>query len=278
VSRYGLVAFASSLDQIGTIAWTVEDAALLLQVIAGPDPFDATAAPEPLPDLRAACAGGLAGLAIGVLEAEEAAAVDSGVRQRFEEAVDSMRRAGARIRRVALPSLRLAIPAYYVIAPAEASSNLARYDGVRYGWREAGDGVYEPTRSAGFGAEAKRRIILGTFVLSEGYHARFYGRAVAARRRIAAEFRALFASGLDAVFTPTTPTPAFRLGEKLEDPVPMYLSDLFTVTANLAGLPAISVPIGKVGHLPAGGQLMAAPWAEATLVRAAAGLEREIAA
>lgn len=273
VSRYGLVAFASSLDQIGTFGRTVRDAARLLQVIAGPDPFDATASDRPLPDLVDACSGGLEGMTIGVLNVGEG--VDPGVRDRCGQAVERMRAAGVALRHVTLPSSALAIPAYYVIAPAEASSNLARYDGVRYGQRAPG-GVFEATRSAGFGPEAKRRIVLGTFVLSEGYHERFYGRALRTRRRIAAEFRSLFASGIDALFTPTAPTPAFRIGEKVDNPLHMYLSDLFTVTANLAGLPAVSVPVGSVDDLPVGGQFIAAEWAEHTLVRAAAGLEREL--
>jgi aspartyl-tRNA(Asn)/glutamyl-tRNA(Gln) amidotransferase subunit A len=282
VSRYGLVAFASSLDQVGTFGATVEDAARLLEVIAGPDPLDATASGRPVPELCDACSGGLAGLTVGLLAADALEGVDDEVRELHAQAADRMRAAGASLRTVTLPSLPFAIPAYYVIAPAEASSNLARYDGVRFGVRvpaaESGEGMVEATRSAGFGAEAKRRIVLGTFVLSEGYHDRFYGRALDARRRIATELAAVFASGIDVLFTPTTPTPAFRIGEKTADPMQMYLSDLFTVTANLAGVPAISVPIGRTAGLPVGGQLIAAAWAEPVLVRAAAGLERAIAA
>ncbi len=280
VSRYGLVAFASSLDQVGTIATTVEDAAILLQTIAGPDPFDATAAREPVPDLRAACAGGLAGLTIGVLDEAELEGVEAGVLERFHAAADAMRSAGARLRTVSLPASHQAISAYYVIAPAEASSNLARYDGVRFGMRAAatGDGTFEATRSAGFGPEAKRRIMLGTFVLSEGYHERFYGQALRARDAIIRELGSLFDAGVDALFTPTAPTTAFRLGEKVDDPLRMYRSDLFTVTANLARVPAISVPVGRVDGLPVGGQFVAAAWNESMLVRAAAGLERELAA
>ncbi|MGD8277574.1 MAG: Asp-tRNA(Asn)/Glu-tRNA(Gln) amidotransferase subunit GatA [Gemmatimonadota bacterium] len=276
VSRYGLVAFASSLDQVGTIASTVEDAALLLQTIAGPDPFDATAAPHPLPDLRAACGDGLDGLTVGALDDAELEGVDAGVLDRYRRALDAMRSAGARIRTVTLPASRQAISAYYVIAPAEASSNLARYDGIRFGARASvppGGDVVEATRSAGFGPEAKRRIMLGTFVLSEGFHDRFYGRAIRAREAIARELAALFDGGVDALFTPTAPSPAFRIGEKVEDPLQMYRSDLFTVTANLAGVPAISLPVGRVDGLPVGGQFLAGAWNEAVLVRAAAALE-----
>lgn len=281
VSRYGLIAFASSLDQVGTIAATVEDAAILLQAVAGADPFDATAARRPVPDLRAACAGGLAGLTIGVVDEAELEGVDPGVLGRFHAAVDAMRSAGVRVRAVSLPASRQAISAYYVIAPAEASSNLARYDGGRFGMRAApapGGDTFDATRSAGFGAEAKRRILLGTFVLSEGYHERFYGRALRARDAIARELESLFDDGVDALFTPTAPTTAFRIGEKVDDPLLMYRSDLFTVTANLARVPAISVPVGRVGGLPVGGQFTAAAWNESMLVRVAAGLERELAA
>ncbi len=198
------------------------------------------------------------------------------MRERCDRAVALLRDAGARVRDVSLPHTPYALPAYYVLAPAEASSNLARFDGVRYGRRAEADGadaVVVESRTRGFGDEVRRRILLGTHVLSAGYQERYYGRAQSVRRLIAAEVRDLFRD-VDVLFTPTTPGPAFRLGERVHDPYAMYRSDLFTVTASLAGIPAISVPLGSVDGLPVGGQLMAGPWQEATLVRAAAGLER----
>jgi len=203
--------------------------------------------------------------------------LDPGVRTVTGAAIDALAAAGAVIRRVSLPATNLAIPAYYVLAPAEASSNLARYDGVRYGVRVDGDtarAVNARTRSALFGAEVKRRILLGTYVLSAGHRERFYTRAQAARRRIAADFRTTFDAGVDVIFTPTTPEVAFPLGERADDPYRMYLADAFTVTANLAGIPGVSVPIGSVDGLPVGGQLLGDRWGEPTLLRAAAALER----
>jgi len=278
VSRYGLVAFGSSLDQIGTFGRTVADAALLLATIAGPDPYDATCSDLPVPDLTAAAHADPAGLVLGLPREYFGDGLDPDVRARCDDAVRRLRAQGVVFREVSLPHTPYAIPAYYVIAPAEASSNLARFDGVRYGLRapdaSTAREVYDRSRSIGFGAEVKRRIMLGTFALSAGYHDQFYGRAQRVRGRIRRDFRQLFDNGIDALFTPTTPAPAFRLGEKTGDPLKMYLSDVYTVTANLAGVPAASVPIGFVRGLPVGGQIMADHWREDVVVRAAAALER----
>jgi aspartyl-tRNA(Asn)/glutamyl-tRNA(Gln) amidotransferase subunit A len=290
VSRYGLVAFASSLDQVGTLGRTVADAAALLEVVAGHDPLDATSARRPAPALLPELDRGADGLVVGVpAEYMDADGLDRAVRERVEAAAGMLESAGAELRPVSLPHTELALPAYYIIAPAEASSNLARYDGVRYGRRETGGrgdaeraghplpGMYRATRSAGFGDEVKRRILLGTFALSAGYHEAYYGRAQAARRLVAADFRAAFDGGVDVILTPTTPTPAFRLGQKTGDPYAMYSADVFTVAASLAGLPAVSVPVRPAGGLPVGAQLIADRWAEPVLVRAAAALEARVA-
>ncbi|HET9984792.1 MAG TPA: Asp-tRNA(Asn)/Glu-tRNA(Gln) amidotransferase subunit GatA [Longimicrobiales bacterium] len=278
VSRYGLVAFASSLDQIGTFGRRVEDAALLLEAIAGPDPFDPTSGPMEPPSLMDSLEGGASGLVVGVPREYFPPELDERVAGLCRAALERLRAAGAEIRDVSLPHTRYAIPTYYVIAPAEASSNLARYDGVRYGLRalsaESTTSVYEETRQLGFGAEVKRRIMLGTYALSAGYYDEYYGTALRMRARIARDFREVYASGVQVIFTPTTPAPAFRLGEKAEDPYQMYLSDIFTVTANLAGIPGLSLPIGRVDGLPVGGQILADRWDEATMIRAAAALER----
>jgi aspartyl-tRNA(Asn)/glutamyl-tRNA(Gln) amidotransferase subunit A len=281
VSRYGLIAFGSSLDQIGTFGQTVADAALLLEVIAGHDPLDSTSAARPVPELGRAAQEDIAGLVIGLPGEYFEQGLDARIAAHCRRAIERLAAAGAELRRISLPHTRYAIPTYYVIAPAEASSNLARYDGVRYGLRAPGvhttRDVYDVTRSAGFGAEVKRRIMLGTFALSAGYQDQYYGRAQRVRSRIARDFRAAFASGIDAIFTPTTPAPPFLLGEKVQDPYRMYLSDVFTVTANLAGIPAISVPIGTADGLPVGGQVMADHWREDVMSRGAAALERELA-
>ncbi len=281
VSRYGLVAFASSLDQIGTFGRSVADAALLLEVIGGPDPLDSTSGAHPVPPLVPELERGVEGLVVGVPREYFPDALDPGMARLCRAALAKLEAAGADLRDVSLPHTAHAIPTYYVIAPAEASSNLARYDGVRYGLRARGArstlGVYEDTRSAGFGAEVKRRIMLGTYALSAGYHEQYYGSALRVRARIVEDFRAVFASGVDVLFTPTTPSTAFGIGEKVEDPYEMYLSDIFTVTANLAGIPGISVPIGELEGLPVGGQILADRWQEATMVRAAAALERALA-
>lgn len=275
VSRYGLVAFASSLDQVGALGSDVADATLLLQAVAGPDARDATCAHRSVPDLVGAVGRGVEGLVVGVPEEYLPDSLDGALRDRVRAGVEALRDAGAEIRTVSLPHSSLAIPAYYVLAPAEASSNLSRYDGVRFGLRiaqEDGDAV-EATRSAGFGAEVKRRIMLGTYALSAGYYDRYYAQAQRARGLIAEDFRRVFADGVDALFTPTTPTPSFRLGERLDDPVAMYLSDVFTVTANLAGIPAMSIPVGRVEGLPVGGQVLASWWGEETMVAVAGAVE-----
>ena len=280
VSRYGLVAFASSLDQVGTFGRTVEDAALLLEVIAGEDEFDSTCSDRPVPRLMPELDKGIEGLVVGIPEEYFPDELDAGVRERCDAAIEALRAAGAEIRPVSLPHTKYAIPTYYIIAPAEASSNLARYDGARYGMRvdaKSTVDMYRDTRSAGFGDEVKRRIMLGTYALSAGYYDQYYGRAQAVRRLITAEVRDVFAAGVDVLFTPTTPGPAFRFGERTDDPYQMYLADIFTVTANLAGIPGISVPIGKVDGLPVGGQVLADRWGEPVMVRVAAALERAMA-
>ncbi len=284
VSRYGLVAFASSLDQIGTLGRSVVDAAAALQVIAGVDPFDATTADVPVGDYvgaaRTGAEEGLAGLVVGVPRECFGAGVEPGVLRRCEAALEALRAAGAELRDVSLPHTALAVPTYYLIAPAEASSNLARFDGVRYGRRhDPGGGLvamYEATRARGFGPEVKRRIMLGTYVLSAGYYDRYYGRAQQARARIAGDFREVFDGGVHALFTPTSPTTAFALGERVDDPYRMYLADVFTATANLAGIPGISVPVGPADGLPVGGQVLADHFAEETMFRVAGALERAL--
>ena len=280
VSRYGLVAFASSLDQVGTLGRTVRDAAALLEVVSGHDPRDATSANRPVPPLVAACERGVRGLVVGVPREYYPAGLDPVVHQLMTRALAVLERAGAEVREVSLPHTELAIPAYYIIAPAEASSNLARYDGVRFGRRHRGarstGDLYEVSRSEGFGTEVKRRILLGTYALSAGYYDAYYGRAQQARATIAGDFRRVFQDGVDVLLAPTSPTPAFDLGERLGDPYQMYLSDIFTVPANLAGVPALSVPVGLAEGLPVGGQLMAAHWGEDKLLAAAAALEAEL--
>jgi aspartyl-tRNA(Asn)/glutamyl-tRNA(Gln) amidotransferase subunit A len=280
VSRYGLVAFASSLDQVGTLGRSVADAALLLQVIAGHDPHDSTCADRPVPDLAAELERDVRGLVVGVPVEYFPPELDPAIARAVRAAIDRLREAGAQVRDVSLPHTAYAIPTYCVIAPAEASSNLARFDGVRYGLRareaDSTRAVYEATRSLGFGAEVKRRIMLGTYALSAGYYDRYYARAQRVRALIAQDFRRVFDAGVDVLITPTTPSVAFRLGEKTADPYQMYLADIFTVTANLAALPALSLPIGTVAGLPIGGQIIADRWNEATMVRTAAALERAL--
>ncbi len=281
VSRYGLVAFASSLDQIGPLARNVTDAATLLSVIAGADRFDSTSAERPGADLEAAVAMGAEGLVVGVPAEYLSADLDEGIASLCRAAVERLGRLGADVRGISLPHTRFAVPTYYLVANAEASSNLARYDGVRYGLRvaaaERASAVYRGSRGKGFGAEVKRRIILGTYGLSAGYYDEYYGSGQRVRRLISGDFERTFGAGIDVVFTPTSPSVAFRLGERVADPLQMYLSDVFTVTANLSGLPALSLPIGRVRGLPVGGQFIARHFDEATMVRAAAALERSIA-
>ena len=270
VSRYGLVAFASSLDQVGPLARSVADAALVASVLCGRDDHDATSADEPVPDFASSLEAGAADLRIGVPWAFLEQGVDPGAMAAFREGLRALEAAGARIVDVALPHAPQAIATYYIVATAEASSNLARYDGVRYGVRAPGArdlrGMYGETRERGFGPEVKRRIILGTFVLSSGYYDAYYLRAQKARTLIRRDFEQAF-EACDAVATPTAPTPAFRLGEKTEDPLQMYLADIFTVPANLAGIPALSVPCGFVSGLPVGLQLLGPSFGEVTLFR-----------
>ncbi|HEX5580396.1 MAG TPA: Asp-tRNA(Asn)/Glu-tRNA(Gln) amidotransferase subunit GatA [Gemmatimonadaceae bacterium] len=275
VSRYGLVAFASSLDQIGVFGRTVDDAALGLEVIAGADPLDSTSDPRPVPLLRDEAHRRMDGVVIGRPKEYFPDGLDPRIAELCERALDRMRALGAEVRDVSLPHTRLAIPVYYILAPAEASSNLARFDGVRYGLRVGGDGLrgmYEATRSCGFGSEVTRRILLGTYVLSAGYYDAYYRKAQSVRALIAEDFRRVFSQGVDVLFTPTTPTPAFTLGATA-DPYEMYLNDIFTATANLAGVPALSLPIGRVDGLPVGGQLIAAHFDEARMLGAAFALE-----
>ncbi len=278
VSRYGLVAFASSLDQIGVFGRSVDDAALGLQTIAGFDPLDATSATESVPAYRDASRGGLTGVVIGRPKEYFPESLDARIREKSEAALAHLARLGAEVRDVSLPHTTLAIEVYYIIAPAEASSNLARFDGVRYGLRVEGDGLrgmYEATRSNGFGPEVTRRILLGTYVLSAGYYDAYYRKAQQVRALIAQDFAKVFNSGVHLLFTPTTPTPAFPLGSKV-DPYEMYLSDIFTCTANLAGVPAMSQPIGRLDGLPVGGQFIAPHFGERQMFVAAYALERSL--
>ena len=280
VSRYGLVAFASSLDHIGVFGASVDDAALGMQIIAGRDPMDATSADLPVERYADAAGASLKGLVIGRPKEYFPELLDARIRARCERAFEIFRQLGAEVRDVSLPHTDLAIPVYYIIAPAEASSNLARFDGVRYGLREAADGLaatYEATRSRGFGKEVTRRILLGTYVLSAGYYDAYYRKAQQVRTLIADDFRAVFAAGVHLLFTPTTPSTAFEFGAK-SDPVDMYLSDIFTATANLAGVPAMSQPIGLVDGLPVGGQLIAPHFDEARMFGAAYALEQALGA
>ena len=278
VSRYGLVAFGSSLDQIGTFTLTARDAAAVLSIIAGRDERDATSADVEVPDYVSRLTGEARGARIGVPRALFGEGLDAGVRERVERAIEVYRDLGAEIVEVELPHAKYAIAVYYIIATAEASSNLARYDGVRYGFRaeEAPElrSMYRRTREEGFGAEVKRRVMLGTYVLSSGYYDAYYLKAQQVRALIRRDFSDAF-RGCDAILTPTTPTPAFALGEKTDDPLAMYLNDIYTVTANLAGVPAVSVPCGTTGEgLPVGMQLLARHWDEATMLSLADAYQR----
>jgi aspartyl-tRNA(Asn)/glutamyl-tRNA(Gln) amidotransferase subunit A len=278
VSRYGLVAFASSLDQVGVFGATVDDAALGLEVIAGRDPLDSTSAVEQgVTPYRAAASESVEGMVIGRPKEYFPEQLDPRIRELCDRALRRLESLGATVKDVSLDHTDLAIPVYYIIAPAEASSNLARFDGVRYGLRIAGDGLrgmYEATRSQGFGPEVTRRILLGTYVLSAGYYDAYYKKAQEVRGLIAGDFAAAFA-GVDVLFTPTAPTPAFPLGA-VSDPYEMYMNDIFTATANLAGVPAMSLPIGRVDGLPVGGQLIAGHFREQTMFRAGYALERAL--
>jgi aspartyl-tRNA(Asn)/glutamyl-tRNA(Gln) amidotransferase subunit A len=276
VSRYGLVAFASSLDQIGPLARDVRDCATVMEVIAGHDGRDATSIPGPAPDLRSALERGFEGLRIAAPRDLENWPIDDSVKAIALETIRGLEKAGVKVDRVDLPSTDISIASYYILANAEASSNLARYDGVKYALRSSSDSLarmYEETRGAGFGDEVKRRILLGTYVLSAGYYDAYYAKAQKVRSLICSGYTRLFES-CDLIVLPTSPTPAFRVGEKIDDPITMYLTDVFTTQANIAGLPAVSVPAGlSPGGLPVGMQLMAGWGEEAKLMRGAFGLE-----
>lgn len=279
VSRFGLVAFGSSLDCVSVFGRTVADAEPVLAAIAGLDPLDATTVDRPpfrpLPPPQS-----FAGITIGLPREYFPADLHPGVKAGCSAAIERMRELGATIVDVSLPHARYAVPAYYILAPAEAAANLARFDGARYGARvdPGGDigSLYRATRGKGFGPEVRRRILVGTYVLSAGYHGAYYLRAQAVRSLIAADFAAVFASGVDFLFSPTTPTPAFKAGEKTADPVAMYLADIFVCSANLAGLPALSLPVGRFEGLPLGGQLIAPHFEEAGMLAHAATLERHL--
>ncbi len=281
-SRWGIVAFASSLDQAGPLAKTVTDAAILLTAMAGHDPKDSTSADLPTPDFAAGLAGDLRGRRIGVPKEYRVEAMPAEIEALWARGAEMLRDAGAEIVEISLPHTRYALPAYYVIAPAEASSNLARYDGVRYGRRAqigAQEGItrlYARTRAEGFGREVQRRVMIGTYVLSAGYYDAYYLRAQKVRTLIKRDFEAVFAAGIDAILTPATPTAAFGIGELADaDPVRMYLNDVFTVTVNLAGLPGVSVPAGlDAAGLPLGLQVIGRPWDEAGMLDAAFAIER----
>ncbi len=280
VSRFGLVAFASSLDQVGVFGATVDDAARGLAAIAGHDPLDSTAANVPVPEYHRARERSVQGMVIGRPKEYFPDSLDPAIRVRCDAAIEQLRALGAEVRDVSLPHTELAIPVYYIVAPAEASSNLARFDGVRYGLRVEGSGLrgmYEATRSQGFGPEVTRRIMLGTYVLSAGYYDAYYRKAQQVRTLIADDFHNVFRSGVDVLLTPTTPTPAFPIGA-IKDPYEMYLSDIFTAPINLAGVPAMSQPIGTVNGLPVGGQLIAAHFDEEKMFAVAYALERALGA
>ncbi len=268
-SRWGIIAFASSLDQAGPLARTVRDAAILMQSMAGPDAKDTTCVDLPVPDYEAAVGKSVKGLRIGIPKEYRVEGMPAEIERMWEEGRNWLKAAGAELVEVSLPHTRLALPAYYIVAPAEASSNLARYDGVRYGLRVEGrdiTGMYEETRAAGFGPEVRRRVMIGTYVLSAGYYDAYYLRAQKVRTLIKRDFEEAFASGIDAMLTPATPSAAFGLGEKGADPVEMYLNDVFTVTVNMAGLPGIAVPAALDGQgLPLGLQLIGRPFDEETL-------------
>ena len=281
-SRWGIVAFASSLDQAGPITKDVRDAAIMLEAMCGFDPKDSTSMNLPVPNFEAALTGDIRGKTIGIPKEYRVDGMPDALETLWSEGTAMLRDAGATVRDISLPHTKYALPAYYVIAPAEASSNLARYDGVRFGHRaklEAGDGItemYEKTRAEGFGAEVQRRVMVGTYVLSAGFYDAYYNRARRVRALIKKDFDDAFASGVDAILTPSTPSAAFGLGEMADaDPVQMYLFDVFTVTVNLAGLPGISVPAGLDSKgLPLGLQLIGRPWEEGDLLNTAFALEK----
>jgi len=277
VSRYGLIAFASSLDQIGPLTKDVQDAAVLTGIIAGYDPADSTSVNREVPDYTKSLTGEIKGLKIGIPREYFVEGLDAEVREVVEEAIAKFKELGATVAQVSLPHTEYAIPVYYIIATAEASSNLARFDGVQYGYRASSENLiemYKATRAQGFGQEAKRRILLGTFVLSHGYYDAYYLRALKVRTLIKTDFDNVF-KDFDCIVTPTSPTGAFKIGERATDPLKMYLSDIYTISVNLAGIPAISVPCGFTGKgLPVGLQIMAKPFGEETLFKAAHAYEQ----
>ena len=276
-SRWGIVAFASSLDQAGPLTRSVDDAAVMLTAMAGHDPKDSTSAPVETPDFAQALSGDIRGLRVGIPDEYRIEGMAGEIETLWSQGVAWLEDAGAKSVPVSLPHTRYALPAYYIVAPAEASSNLARYDGVRYGLRVPGrtlEEMYEYTRGQGFGAEVRRRVLIGTYVLSAGYYDAYYIKAQKVRTLIAADFRDAFAD-VDVILTPTAPSAAFAIGEKMDDPIAMYLNDVLTGPASLAGLPAISVPGGlSDGGLPLGLHLIGRPFDEETLLRAADALER----
>ena len=278
VSRYGMVAFASSLDQGGVIATTAADAALVLREMAGFDPNDSTSVDTPVPDYMATLEAPLAGLKIGLLKEFFDKGLEPENEQRIREALRVYERLGATLREVSLPNLPLSVPVYYVVAPAECSSNLARFDGVRYGHRckDPRDlmDLYKRSRGEGFGAEVKRRVMTGTYVLSAGYYDAYYLKAQKVRQLISGDFTRAFKE-VDVLMGPTTPTAAFAIGAKTEDPITMYLNDIYTIGANLAGLPGISIPCGFTGGLPVGLQIVGPHFSEARLLNAAHAFQRE---
>ncbi len=283
VSRFGLVAFGSSLDCISVFGQTVDDAGRVLAAISGHDPLDATTANLP-PIVLERPRGHLRGLTFGLPTEYLPADLHPGVRAGVDRAVAAVKELGGTVKSVSLPHSKYAVPTYYIVAPAEAAANLARFDGVRYGPRKigpAGDlrALYQATRGQGFGAEVRRRILVGTYVLSSGYYDAYYRKAQQVRALLADDFRRAFAEqGVDALLTPTTPTPSFKAGEKTADPVSMYLADIFVCSANLAGLPALSIPVGRSEGLPIGVQLMGPAWSEAALLSMAAALEATVSA
>ena len=279
-SRWGIIAFASSLDQAGPMAKTVRDCAILLETMAGHDPKDSTSADLAVPDFEGMLTGDIRGKTIGIPKEYRMDGMPDEIEALWTEGRTMLEDAGAKIVDISLPHTKYALPAYYVIAPAEASSNLARYDGVRYGHRAKlgqGDGItemYEKTRAEGFGAEVKRRVMIGTYVLSAGFYDAYYNRARKVRTLIKKDFEDVFAQGVDAILTPATPSAAFPLGQEFDDPVQMYLNDVFTVTVNLAGLPGIAVPAGLDRQgLPLGLQLIGKPWEEGELLNIAQTIE-----
>jgi aspartyl-tRNA(Asn)/glutamyl-tRNA(Gln) amidotransferase subunit A len=285
ISRYGLIAFASSLDQIGPATRSVADCAHLLGAIAGSDPRDATSAPEGVPDYRAALTGDIRGLRIGLPREYFEMGLESGVASATSEALRVLEGLGAELVEISLPSSGMALPVYYIIAPAEASANLARFDGVKYGLSIEQDsllGTYLASRGAGFGPEVKRRIMIGTYALSSGYYDAYYVKAQQVRTLIKQEFDAAFglgtnvatAAGVDVIVAPTSPTTAFKIGERSDDPLAMYLADVLTIPANLAGIPSVAIPCGFAEGLPVSLQIMGPAFAEERILRVAEAYER----